>query len=30
MKQRQFDLIVFDWDGTLSNSTGLIVLCNIL
>ena len=27
MKQRQFDLIVFDWDGTLSNSTGLIVLC---
>ena len=27
MKPRQFDLIVFDWDGTLSDSTGLIVLC---
>ena len=27
MNPRKFDLIVFDWDGTLSNSTGLIVLC---
>jgi phosphoglycolate phosphatase len=25
MKKRQFDLIVFDWDGTLSDSTVLIV-----
>ncbi len=25
--QRRFDLIVFDWDGTLSDSTGLIVRC---
>jgi len=24
---RRFDLIVFDWDGTLFDSTGLIVLC---
>ena len=24
---RRFDLIVFDWDGTLSDSTGLIVRC---
>jgi phosphoglycolate phosphatase len=24
---RQFDLIVFDWDGTLSDSTGLIASC---
>jgi phosphoglycolate phosphatase len=24
---RQFDLIAFDWDGTLSDSTGLIVQC---
>ncbi len=27
MSQRRFDLIVFDWDGTLSDSTGLIVRC---
>ena len=27
MTQRQFDLIVFDWDGTLFDSTGLIVQC---
>ena len=27
MPQRRFDLIVFDWDGTLSDSTGLIVQC---
>jgi len=27
MKTRQFDLIVFDWDGTLFDSTGLIVQC---
>ncbi|MEY8876376.1 MAG: HAD family hydrolase [Leptothrix sp. (in: b-proteobacteria)] len=27
MRQRQFDLIVFDWDGTLYDSTALIVLC---
>ncbi len=26
-RQRQFDLIAFDWDGTLSDSTGLIVQC---
>ena len=25
--QRRFDLIAFDWDGTLFDSTGLIVLC---
>ncbi len=25
--QRRFDLIVFDWDGTLSDSTALIVRC---
>ncbi len=25
--QRRYDLIVFDWDGTLSDSTGLIVRC---
>lgn len=25
--QRQFDLLVFDWDGTLFDSTGLIVQC---
>jgi phosphoglycolate phosphatase len=25
--QRRFDLIVFDWDGTLFDSTGLIVRC---
>jgi phosphoglycolate phosphatase len=25
--QRRFDLIAFDWDGTLSDSTGLIVQC---
>ena len=27
MRPRRFDLIVFDWDGTLSDSTGLIVQC---
>jgi phosphoglycolate phosphatase len=27
MSQHQFDLIVFDWDGTLSDSTGLIAEC---
>ena len=27
MKSRQFDLIVFDWDGTLFDSTSLIVQC---
>jgi phosphoglycolate phosphatase len=27
MKRRQFDLIVFDWDGTLFDSTTLIVRC---
>ncbi len=27
MNQRRFDLIVFDWDGTLFDSTGLIVQC---
>jgi phosphoglycolate phosphatase len=27
MKARRFDLIVFDWDGTLFDSTGLIVQC---
>jgi len=27
MKTRQFDLIVFDWDGTLFDSTSLIVQC---
>jgi len=27
MKPRQFDLIVFDWDGTLFDSTALIVRC---
>ena len=26
-KSRKFDLIVFDWDGTLFDSTGLIVQC---
>lgn len=26
-RPRQFDLIVFDWDGTLYDSTGLIVQC---
>lgn len=26
-RQRQFDLLVFDWDGTLFDSTGLIVQC---
>ena len=26
-KTRRFDLIVFDWDGTLFDSTGLIVQC---
>jgi hypothetical protein len=24
---RQFDLIAFDWDGTLFDSTGIIVRC---
>jgi phosphoglycolate phosphatase len=27
MKARRYDLIVFDWDGTISNSTGLIAEC---
>jgi phosphoglycolate phosphatase len=27
MSTRRFDLIVFDWDGTLFDSTGLIVRC---
>ncbi|MDO8419792.1 MAG: HAD hydrolase-like protein, partial [Rubrivivax sp.] len=27
MKLRRFDLIVFDWDGTLFDSTSLIVQC---
>lgn len=27
MARRQFDLIVFDWDGTLMNSTATIVKC---
>ena len=27
MKTRQFDLIVFDWDGTLFDSTALITRC---
>ncbi len=27
MAKRQFDLIVFDWDGTLMDSTATIVLC---
>jgi len=27
MARRQFDLIVFDWDGTLMDSTGTIVNC---
>jgi phosphoglycolate phosphatase len=27
MIEQQFDLIVFDWDGTLSDSTGLIAEC---
>jgi len=27
MRPRRFDLIVFDWDGTLSDSTALIVRC---
>lgn len=27
MAKRQFDLIVFDWDGTLMDSTAAIVLC---
>jgi phosphoglycolate phosphatase len=27
MRARNFDLIAFDWDGTLFDSTGLIVLC---
>ncbi len=27
MARRQFDLVVFDWDGTLMDSTGTIVKC---
>ncbi len=27
MRQRQFDLIAFDWDGTLFDSTAIIVRC---
>ena len=27
MRPRQFDLIAFDWDGTLFDSTALIVRC---
>ena len=27
MSQRRFDLLIFDWDGTLFDSTGLIVQC---
>lgn len=27
MRPRQFDLIAFDWDGTLFDSTGIIVRC---
>ena len=27
MQNRQFDLIAFDWDGTLFDSTGIIVRC---
>lgn len=27
MRSRQFDLIAFDWDGTLFNSTAIIVRC---
>jgi phosphoglycolate phosphatase len=27
MKPQRFDLVVFDWDGTLYDSTGLIVRC---
>jgi phosphoglycolate phosphatase len=27
MSQKQFDLIVFDWDGTLMDSTGVIARC---
>ena len=26
-RPRQFDLVVFDWDGTLFDSTALIVKC---
>ena len=26
-RPRQFDLIVFDWDGTLFDSTALITRC---
>ena len=25
--ERAFDLVVFDWDGTLSDSTAIIVRC---
>jgi phosphoglycolate phosphatase len=27
MARKQFDLIVFDWDGTLMDSTSTIVRC---
>ncbi|MEF9930569.1 MAG: HAD family hydrolase, partial [Massilia sp.] len=27
MARKQFDLIVFDWDGTLIDSTSTIVKC---
>jgi phosphoglycolate phosphatase-like HAD superfamily hydrolase len=27
MARKQFDLIVFDWDGTLMDSTAAIVKC---
>ena len=27
MRPRQFDLIAFDWDGTLYDSTAIIVRC---
>ncbi|MDP2742169.1 MAG: HAD family hydrolase, partial [Hydrogenophaga sp.] len=27
MRARQFDLIAFDWDGTLFDSTALITRC---
>lgn len=27
MTQRNYDLLIFDWDGTLANSTGMIASC---
>ena len=27
LRPRQFDLIAFDWDGTLFDSTGIITRC---